>query len=314
MNRHGLAAQQLGSHGSRASTASSLQAPSAKSGRRPLRPSSMCGSSRGSSRGSSKSAMHDRDSAQDLQDRQEAALDALLQHFYEESKAPSEMVHLLTQGVLTKKGEAAVSEALVQRLVDDITRARKSLHENEADKSASKLHTASMDACGISADRILRAIQAESGLNMVDLAGQILWRNRRTKPLTSSEHRQAVESTQWIGDVQLADIVYRELTKSEGGRMRRPQWLKVVELLRRNPSLQSKLAPSNADRLFYTMALRKGDESRAIGLRDFLQLLVLVAENVGVHPSVCFVAVGCHADRILSEVSERPATAQHPLG
>eukprot|EP00931_Biecheleriopsis_adriatica_P060054 TRINITY_DN3603_c0_g2_i1.p1 TRINITY_DN3603_c0_g2~~TRINITY_DN3603_c0_g2_i1.p1 ORF type:complete len:1022 (-),score=191.05 TRINITY_DN3603_c0_g2_i1:95-3160(-) len=148
---------------------------------------------------------------------------------------------------------------------------------------------------------VLRRLSETSGLALADIMGQVLWKQRRNEVLQQPRQRAVVESTSWIETgafVKGAEEVFNHLAASDGGRMRRITWLKVVNFIQRNPVLRSRVHHGDADRLFHSMVRRSEDESRSINLYQFMQLLMQLVETTGTHPWMVFLAVSCHAEHL----------------
>merc|ERR1712061_743408 len=99
---------------------------------------------------------------------------------------------------------------------------------------------------------MMHLLSEQSELPIVELLGQVLFRYRRAEPLQSTRHRATVESAAWvdgIADVSLAEEVYRACTQKCNGRMTRSQWLKIVQLVQRNPVIRQRVRHSDADRV-----------------------------------------------------------------
>lgn len=146
--------------------------------------------------------------------------------------------------------------------------------------------------------QVLRTLVTSCDLAFSDVAGQILWRFRRSEPLQDARYVQAAESARWLlpDAVEMVDAVFRQCTESEGCRMRRSHWQKVAHLIMKNPVLRGRVHHGNLDRVFYSMTMRRAD--RAVGLGDFKRMLLQLAETSQVHPWMIFNAVACHDGHI----------------
>jgi len=149
--------------------------------------------------------------------------------------------------------------------------------------------------------QVLNVLVEYSGMTMSDILGQVLFRHRRTEPLQLSQHRATAEDTSWIDGFEDIREVYRSCTRKDHGRMRRSQWLKIVQLIQRNPVLRTKVRQSDADRLFYSMTTRNKDPNRTINVNEFLQLLLMLVETCGLHPWMIFFSVGSHAEHLAAQ-------------
>jgi len=148
---------------------------------------------------------------------------------------------------------------------------------------------------------VLRLLETQSAIPFTDLLGQILWRHRRSGPLQNPPHRTVAENVSWAaGDLGPVEEVFRAFTLREKGRMRRSEWIQVVQFVQRNPVLRQRVRHCEADRLFYSACSRNRDENRTICLSEFLELLLMLVETSGVHPWMVFSAVGCHAERVMA--------------
>uniref|UniRef100_A0A7S4RMS0 EF-hand domain-containing protein n=1 Tax=Alexandrium monilatum TaxID=311494 RepID=A0A7S4RMS0_9DINO len=148
---------------------------------------------------------------------------------------------------------------------------------------------------------VLRALVEQCGASLGDVLGQILFRHRRAEPLQGSMHRATTEDASWIDGHDDLREVYRACTRKDHGRMRRSQWLKIVQLIQRNPVLRTKVRHADADRLFYSITTRNKDPNRTISINEFMQLLLMLIETSGLHPWMIFFSVGAHAKQLAAE-------------
>lgn len=157
--------------------------------------------------------------------------------------------------------------------------------------------------------QVLRLLGQDSELSVSDIIGQVLWQHRRAEALKSSrKHKATVESLSWVAaDTEPVENVFR-LFAGESARMSRAQWARVVQLMKQNAVLGARVRTNDADRVFYSSMNRNTDSVRGVSLREFLRLLVALAESIGAHPWMVFNAVGCHADSLAIE-----AAAGRPL-
>eukprot|EP00931_Biecheleriopsis_adriatica_P120277 TRINITY_DN95393_c0_g1_i1.p1 TRINITY_DN95393_c0_g1~~TRINITY_DN95393_c0_g1_i1.p1 ORF type:complete len:526 (-),score=102.21 TRINITY_DN95393_c0_g1_i1:100-1644(-) len=169
--------------------------------------------------------------------------------------------------------------------------------------------------------QVIRVLVARHGnLTFGDVAGQILFKHRRSAALQErKEYRRTAEDLSWIlcphssphdtehSVLDGVDGVFKILRVA--GEMRGRQWQRVVQLMLKNPVLESRIRLSDADRLFYEVTHR--DTAQAShGLRmpkHFRELLVALAECAGIHPAFVFVAVGCHSESLAQAKEDESA-------
>ncbi|CAE8583226.1 unnamed protein product [Polarella glacialis] len=179
--------------------------------------------------------------------------------------------------------------------------------------------------------QLVRELESKTQMPFSDVAGQLLWRNRDVEPLRHSPLKNYVEDFSWVAEanpggtatvIDNCSTVFRELTLEEGGRMKWRAWVKVVELMKRNTLLNSRINRNDVDRLFHAAAMQgvrqrsDSDQSASgmtISLKDFFGLVVQLATNVKVHPYFLFLALGCHAQQLVDSRLEADA-ARFPQG
>jgi len=147
----------------------------------------------------------------------------------------------------------------------------------------------------------LKVLVLRSGLNFEDVLGQMLWRHRNSEPLQESHHKSCVENPRWViagqdvGEefIEKCKTVFRILAKPEGGRMKLPQWKKVMEMIQSNPVLKTRVRRSDCDRLWHGETRSLAENS--LGMKDFMGLLLKTAETIEVHPMMVFFTVSAYA-------------------
>lgn len=155
---------------------------------------------------------------------------------------------------------------------------------------------------------VLSRLAEGSNLQLSDVLGQLLWKHRRSAALQAPRPRATIESIGWVNNEALirgAEDVFRVLAAGDNGRLRRGGWLKVVNLVQRNPVLRQRVHHGDADRLFHSMTSRNKDENRTVSMAEFLQMLLQLVETTATHPWIVFLAIACHADTIANEIAQK---------
>lgn len=155
---------------------------------------------------------------------------------------------------------------------------------------------------------VLGRLAEGSNLQLSDVLGQLLWKHRRSAALQAPRPRATIESIGWVNNEALirgAEEVYRVLAAGDNGRMHRSGWLKVVNLVQRNPVLRQRVHHGDADRLFHSMTSRNKDENRTVNMAEFFQMLLQLVDTTATHPWIVFLAIACHADTIANEIAQK---------
>lgn len=159
---------------------------------------------------------------------------------------------------------------------------------------------------------VVKSLGDTAGIPFSELASQLLWRNRRAKAIVEGGHRKISKDLTWLvgqpEDLEPVEEVFRCMT-SPGNRMTFRHWQKVIDLIQKNPVLQSRIKLSDADRLFYGQCHRGGQANKNISMSEFKELLFEIAEASGIHPSLVFICVGSYARRLQDEAEEAAVDA-----
>lgn len=203
------------------------------------------------------------------------------------------------------------------RLFPDVAIARllpKVLHDAEAaDDSQVDLVTSVAVVL-----RVLHQAAEMLGSSFSDVAGQVLWRNRRACVLQNSTHKAVVDDLSWafssssVGDgVEVCDLsedvrhYFSDLTSSRHGCMSHQEWQQVVALLTKNPILRSRVKASEVEHIFVAAQGKNVQNSGGIRFKVFKKLLLQLSESIHVHPWIVVFALGAHA----RQAASRPSTA-----
>lgn len=202
------------------------------------------------------------------------------------------------------------------RLFPDVAIARllpKVLHDAEAaDDSQFDLVTSMAIVL-----RVLHQAAEMLGSSFSDVAGQVLWRNRRA--IVLQNHQAVVDDLSWAfsssssaGDkAEVSDLsedirkYFSGLTSGRKGCMSHQEWLQVVALLTKNPILKSRVKASEVEHIFVAAQRKNAQKSGGIRFKVFKKLLLQLAESIQVHPWIVVFALGAHAQQAVS----RPTTA-----
>lgn len=171
----------------------------------------------------------------------------------------------------------------------------------------------------------------KTGTPFEDIAGQVLWRYRFSDPLQQDCYKGLVVDIRWIlkgteakhpSIVEMASMTFKELTMKDGGKMHYRSWMKLVELIRRNPILHERFKRNDADRLWhnYSRGAARQDQrdvGASIKIKEFPRMLLELSQQAEVHPIFTFMAVGCHCEDLASRreqglelvPSRRPGTS-----
>jgi len=225
------------------------------------------------------------------------ALKALIQTTGRD-KPLSDVVQSLVQHVVTKENAVAFSRDTIMAATDCYV-------AQEADSQITE--PMSIDSSAVA---VIRVLCEKSSLPLDDVIGQILWYYRKSSPLQLRQHRKTAESIRWAAnDSSKLEEVFRAYTWATNGHMRWRHWQQAVHLVQRNPVLKDRIMRADADRLFYTATARhsinqndKDGDFRCIDYKEFVQLLLMLAETSHVHPLWVFNAVGCNAESLTEDL------------
>lgn len=179
-------------------------------------------------------------------------------------------------------------------------------------KRMSERHSNKLAWSTVVALNVACALSSDADVPISSILGQVLWKFRGVDGLRSRpDLLKVAESMSWLGDtegamenLELVREAFAEITACEGGRMGFRQWVKVVNLLRRNPILQPRLRAGDVDRLFYdAVQVSRSPGVSTLGVGDFVRLMMRIAEVTKVHPSAVFVALVCHMDELRRDVT-----------
>jgi len=207
------------------------------------------------------------------------------------------------------------------RLFPDIVIARllpKVLH-NKHDDEAAYQSQVDLETSVALVLRVLHQAAEMLGSSFNDVAGQVLWRNRRASVLQNRTHQAVVDDLSWAfsssssaGDeVEASDLsedirhYFSGLTSGRKGCMSHQEWQQVVALLTKNPILKSRVKASEVEHIFVAAERKNAQNSGGIRFKVFKKLLLQLAESIHVHPWIVVFALGAHAQQAVS----RPNTA-----
>lgn len=246
-------------------------------------------------------------SIEDLEVAQLEALEALIEHLGS-TRTVSDLTADLLQNVHTRDGAGPFPfEVIAQSAASADALA---LEENSPPKALLVV-------------RVFRDLAMMRCQPLNDIVGQVLWRSRRAKAIRDTTRlRRVAEDISWIADtgggddniVTLVEGVYNLQIVAEGGKMRWRGWERVVNLLMKNPVLHGRVRHVDADRLYYNAMRRSVPPSCSIGLREFKELLLELADSSAVHPHIVFVAVGSHQKQMALEALEKQVALEAALG
>lgn len=201
---------------------------------------------------------------------------------------------VLLRHVVKQCGNGAFSQDLISNAVEEVLTGEQAMGSSK--ESHLLMYTQVVSALRILADG--------SHMCLSDILGQILSQHRSN--LKHSQHRKTADDMSWVGaessrdDEDLfsgpLDDVFREL--SSKGRMRFRTWQQAVHLVEKNPVLRSRVKPNIADILFWGETHHGADVRSDIDRWEFGHLLLKLANDMEVHPSMVFMAVGCNAGLI----------------
>eukprot|EP00930_Biecheleria_cincta_P046674 TRINITY_DN32218_c0_g1_i2.p1 TRINITY_DN32218_c0_g1~~TRINITY_DN32218_c0_g1_i2.p1 ORF type:complete len:291 (-),score=47.96 TRINITY_DN32218_c0_g1_i2:149-1021(-) len=240
------------------------------------------------------------------------ALDALLESKWKDGiSSVSDILRSILNGcLLSPSGWRLFSEELVARLLPKV------LHDKR-DAEAAEHDLATSVAIVM---RVLHQAADMLGSSFSDVAGQVLWRNRRASVLQNATHKAVVEDLSWAfcrsssfagNDVEVSDLsedihdYFSGLTSGRKGCMTHREWQQVVALLIKNPILKSRIKASEVEHIYFADERKSTRSSGGIRFKVFKKLLLQLAESIHVHPWIVVFALGAHARQTLS----RPSTA-----
>jgi hypothetical protein len=208
----------------------------------------------------------------------------------------AEILHQLTRHVLKHQGTSAFT-------AEHVARAHMFVLEAAKEKGMDFERT---DAVMMA----LTKLSEEVDMDLSDILGQILWRNRRAESLREKQRRrETVEDVSWAAagtdDPDVSSDVLKSLDDVfdmfEAGQKGRglsvKAWQRVAKFVQANPVLRRRVNLTDVDRLWYAATHKPGMEVQvSIGRRAFKELLLTWCEAMNVHPWMVFVAVGSHAN------------------
>lgn len=156
--------------------------------------------------------------------------------------------------------------------------------------------------------RVLRQASELLGSSFSDVAGQVLWRNRRASVLQNPLHKAVVEDLSWAFSssssardvIEVSDFgediqnYFSSLTSGRQDRMFHQQWQQVVAVLTKNPVLKSRVKASEVEHIFFAAERKNTQNAGGIRYKVFKRLLIQLAESTHVHPWMVILALGAH--------------------
>lgn len=216
-----------------------------------------------------------------------------------------EFVVSLLQDVVSRNGDHAFPKEVISETMRVLTHLENKEGSTGASQASSHLGIAmSDDLDGKPTQQVLqvlRRLAIQSGMNIREILGQVLWHHRHEEVLKTDRSRSIAKDVSWVTDFvdSGSDVMYHveevftDLTAASGGRMDFRQWQKVVDLAQRNPILRGRVKRYEVDVMFYSRT-KATTEGFTISLRTLKQLLVTLADVMRVHPFMVFLAVGCN--------------------
>lgn len=256
-------------------------------------------------------AKHHRCSEADLELLQTEALRSLVKHLGS-GRPLGELMDALLRGVVATDGTKVFQPELVAADVDQVLRQADSVTEEKEGEEVPMVPLDKADKTALVV-QVLHDLARQCGRRFSDVAGQVLWRHRGSAAL-QGHHRRTAEDLTWLNGcdadlvarpvVALVEDVFRAMTADEESKhMRFRQWQKVVRLIQKNPVLERQVKVRDVELLFYAKT-HDSSVHVSISRREFKQLLMELAERMEVHPSLVYMAVGCHAEHLSSEMRQ----------
>lgn len=156
---------------------------------------------------------------------------------------------------------------------------------------------------------IIEILAKNANTSFDHVVGQILWRHRRAKVLQDPTHRAAMEEFSWaeadrsfspgLKKVGHLERIFRMCAQGEqGGTMRLSRWRDIVCIIAKNPILAGRLkgGQTRMTEHMYAGIQQQHREIVGINCQEFKRLIVLLAENMNVHPSIVVLTVMSHAE------------------
>eukprot|EP00747_Dinoflagellata_sp_TGD_P140395 gnl/TRDRNA2_/TRDRNA2_176007_c0_seq1.p1 gnl/TRDRNA2_/TRDRNA2_176007_c0~~gnl/TRDRNA2_/TRDRNA2_176007_c0_seq1.p1 ORF type:complete len:442 (-),score=48.49 gnl/TRDRNA2_/TRDRNA2_176007_c0_seq1:464-1789(-) len=238
-----------------------------------------------------------RSRAQIREDNQLDALKSLVKSTMGDRKL-GELIKVLLRHVVKHSGTGAFTEDQISRAVEEVLSVEQTMGSDKQGHLHMYSHVVS----------VLRILAECSQMCLSDILGQILAHQRGN--LKHSQHRKIADDMSWVGAESRGDDIFAgpldEVFEqlSSKGRMRFRKWQEAIHLVEKNPVLRSRVKPHVADIIFWGETHRGADVRADIDRWEFQHLLLKLADAMDVHPSMVFMAVGCHAGSITPDKDE----------
>lgn len=224
----------------------------------------------------------------DLETAQVEAIMHLVESMEPRRTCLSELTLELLQHILARDGYVAFTRTAMEQAAGDLPHVRAASGDGGA-PSMAELFV-----------RVVRSLAASHNLAFGEVAGQVLWRSRRSKALQSkARHRRIAEEMSWIVEAHQVDTLMSHIDLvydacADGGKMKWRGWQRAIQLVLKNPVLQGRVKHSVADRIFYNTTHKTSAATSTVSSREFKEMLVDLAEQNVVHPGIIFLTVASH--------------------
>jgi len=233
-------------------------------------------------------------------------------------KSFHDVMHTVCRHVMKHDGTRAFSEDNVGQSVYFVQsggdgRGIVAPQSHQCDSSSTSAPRESKSSIGPLALRVLNVLAHDADLAFVELVGQILWHFRKADALNDRLMRMTAKDLTWV-DLNLAamdqtlsakpnELVEHVFNQhaNEDGRLDERAFLKIMDrsfqeyMVQENgvtkfTGSKASCRRSDLDQLYFAQAHQRG--GRGINCDGFKSVLVKLAENMSVHPTLVFVTVG----------------------